>query len=333
MFTIRSDRRRFLGGAVAFAGALVLPNRVARAQTPVATDAALATFADPEATGEQLVNAWFALLSTTGDAAGTEGSKAERDARAAGVILPTLDPAFQLQRAAGERYVLSSYVPTDIEEFALENVRETRPSDDLMVVRYSLRAPGTTADTSVVLSDELLPRLTVFHRDPATSQWRVLSHANFNIPISTICGATPLAPSLNPTVPTSAEDIALGVSLIEAAAAAAVAGDTLPVLDPQIQVQTAAGYGYTTTAERPGETKLERSKLSDMLVTRNDNAIVVSFRGRASGEVNEVEMADQEQPRLITFRLNEEGEWKAIATAYFSTLATIPEGVDCADVG
>jgi len=334
----RVDRRGVIRwAAVAIAGgAFASGARTGSAQTPAA--GALppegAAFLDRNATAEELVDAWFGMLSLTGAATGKLGTTAEQDARSQEIIRPVLDPAFLLQRASGERYVAGTYVPADIDLFTIADVRETRPTDALVVARYAVQTTGaSTADSNLVMSDELAPRLTVFRWDDAAAQWKVLSHANFNTPVAAICDHEPLAPTMNPEVATSAEDTALGVSLVEAAAAAAVAGDTLPVLDPQIQVQTAGGYGYTTTAERPGETKLEPSVMTDFLVTRNGDAIVVSFRGRARGEVNEVEMGDAESPRLITFRLNEQGEWKAIATAYFSPVAKVPEGVDCAAAG
>ncbi len=339
---IRLSRRTALRGMAAFAAIDWLHTSAAFAQTPEVTpahhsDAAggsgIAAFSDPEASAEDLAHAWFNLLikASSGEAADS-GSGDQSPAMA--FVQPYLDPAFQLQRASGVRYVATNYEPADVEEFAIQNVRETRPADNLIVARYAVQASESTPnDTEVILSDALAPRLSVFRWDDALAMWLMVSHANFNIPVSTICDKVPLKPVLNPMVPTTHDDVALGVALVEAAAAAGVAGNTLPVLDPQVQVQTAAGYGYTTTAERPGETKLEPSMRSDYLVTRHDDVIVVSYRGAPSGQVNAVEVASEESPRMITFRLNEEGEWKAIATAYFSTVAEVPEGVDCTPRG
>lgn len=307
----------------------------ARTATPAAAAelAGIEAFSDREASADALVEAWFALLSQTGVDRASAGD-AEAIARSMDLVQPWLDPAFQILRASGERYVADTYVPASIDEFAIDGLRETRPAPNLVVARYGVRTTGsTTADTSLVLSDELAPRLTVFRWDDAAARWLVLSHANFNVPVSTICDVAPLTPPLNPPVPTIHDDVLLGISLVQAASAAAVAGDTLPVLDPNIQVQTAGGYGYTTTAERPGETKLAPSPVKDFLVTRHDDVIVVSFRGAASGQVNEIEMDGSESPRMLTFRLNEQGEWKVIATAYFSTVANVPADVDCEAAG
>jgi hypothetical protein len=333
------DRRSFVHLTAVAVGAAVLGGQDAAssAQTPVAgviPDEASA-FLDREATAEDLVQAWFTMLALSragGETATPAASGQDDPARAfVGVVL---DPAFQLVRAAGERYVAETYVPVELSNFTISDVRETRPADDLVVARYAIQIEGEIApDTSLVLSDSAEPRLSVFHWDDAAGQWKLISHANFSSPISTVCDAVPLVPEMNPPVATSADDIALGISLVDAAAEAAADGNTLPVLDPQIQVQLASGFGYTTTDERPGETKLERSEVTNFLVTRNDNVIVVSFRGVPQGEVNEIEVKRVEAPRMITFRLNEEGAWKAIATAFFSTVAEVPEGVDCTPRG
>lgn len=325
----RLTRRQTVLSAAALAASGNLLSSLDRRATAAAQVEGLEAFMDPTASAEDLTQAWFALLSQASvDRAGV--GDAEAIAKSMELVLPWLDPAFQILRATGERYVADTYVPASIGEFSIDDVRETRPAENLVVARYGVRTPGAaTADTSMVLSDELAPRLTVFRWDDAAARWLVLSHANFNVPVSTICDAIPLTPALNPPVPTIHDDVLLGISLVEAAAAAAYAGDTTPVLDPNIQVQTAGGYGYTTLAERPGETKLEPGLVENFLVTRHDDTIVVSFRGAANGEVNEIEMNSAEMPRMLTFRLNEEGEWKVIATAYFSTVAGVPEGVDC----
>lgn len=332
---VQLSRRTALRGMAAFAAMNCLRAPAAFAQTPEATTAdqsdanGVAAFSDPEASAEELAQAWFNLLilASGEDAAGSGSSD---PAAALAIMQPYLDPAFQLQRASGVRYVATDYAPATVEAYTIQDVRETRPADNLIVARYAVQASESTlGGTNVVLSDVLAPRLSVFRWDDAAAMWLMVSHANFNIPVATICEKEPLQPALNPMVPTTHDDVALGVSLVEAAAAAAVAGDTLPVLDPQVQVQTAAGYGYTTTAERPGETKLKPNVRHDYLITRHDDVIVASYRSAPSGEVNAVEVASEESPRMITFRLNEEGEWKAIATAYFSTVASVPDGVDC----
>ena len=97
-------------------------------------------FSDKSATGEDLANAFFDLLSNTGSPSGTVGTTAEQDEASKALVKPYLDPAFLLQRASGERYTAETYLPADVDEFELGDVRETRPADDVVVVRYSVRA-------------------------------------------------------------------------------------------------------------------------------------------------------------------------------------------------
>ena len=74
------------------------------------------TFSDKSATGEELANAFFDLLSNTGSPTGTVGTTAEQDEASRALVKPYLDPAFQIQRASGERYTAENYLPADVDE-------------------------------------------------------------------------------------------------------------------------------------------------------------------------------------------------------------------------
>jgi hypothetical protein len=112
-----------------------LPNVAIAAKTP--TSSYEQTFSNRSATGEELANAFFDLLSNTGSPTGTVGTTPEQDEASKALVKPYLDPAFLLQRASGERYTAENYLPADVDDFRVGDVRETRPVDDVMVVRYS----------------------------------------------------------------------------------------------------------------------------------------------------------------------------------------------------
>jgi hypothetical protein len=132
------------------------------------------TFSSRSATGEELANAFFDLLSNTGSPAGTVGTTAEQDEASKALVKPYLDPAFLLQRASGERYTAENYLPADVDDFELGDVRETRPAEDVVVVRYSVRSTQTLPDAALVMSKDKAPRLTAFHWSETDSRWRIL---------------------------------------------------------------------------------------------------------------------------------------------------------------
>ena len=331
----RLGRRHLLHAAAALVAAQSLKPFVSAAQTPESVPLAMATFADKAATAQDLAKAWFLLLSATGSETGELGTTEEMDAAAQAFIQPFLDPAFQLQRANGERYVATTYVPADIDLFAIEGLIETRPTDSLIVARYGVSAPGSsTADTNLVLSDELRPRLTSFHWDDTAAQWKVLTHANFNVPIATICGGEPLVQPQHPIVPTSDEDVALGLDLMLALRDSVLVGNLTPLLDEQIQIQQASGMGITTSAELvPAEYKYRSFEYSDLLVTRNGDLLAISYLGKPNGVVLGFEAVDDWHPRLIAFRRLEDGQWRVIASANFVNVKAVPAGVECVAAG
>jgi hypothetical protein len=60
------------------------------------------------------------------------------------------------------------------------------------------------------MSKDKAPRLTVFHWHEPDSGWKLLSHANFNTPVSAICDKDPLVDNGLASFAT-AEDQTLGV--------------------------------------------------------------------------------------------------------------------------
>lgn len=332
---IRVQRRGVLRATALGLAMAAAPRWRASAQAPAAINLPAEGLAlrDPDATADALTDAWFAMLSLTGAETGVLGTTDEHDARSREIIAPVLDPAFQLQRASGERYVASSYVPADIDLYEIVDVTETRPTDGLVVARYGVRTTGaSTADSSLVMSDDQAPRLTVFHWDGAEGQWKVLSHANFNTPVAAICGHEPLVAPVNPSVPTSAADIALAQALIEEIGRLAMEGDVRPVFDPEIQAQSASGRGYATIANWM-PSRYDRFEPADVLVTRNDDVLVTAYVALQAGTLHGEDIVTRRDPRISTWRLTEDGAWKQIAYAGFATPPELPDGETCVTSG
>ena len=290
-----------------------------------------AAFDDRGADGETLANAWFELLSLTGSADGTVEVSPEDAVAGAELTKPYLDAAFQLQRATGQRYTRENYIPSDIDAFQISNVSVTEPREDLKVIRYSIQTTAATVpDASLVMSDDLAPRLTVMRWDEEQGRWLVVSHANFNTPVQAVCDQEPIEMASG-EVSTSEADRELGEELARTWFDLLVAGDGSPLMHPQVQGQSAAGSGYTTAAEyTPG--KMKAAELSDFVVTRNGDLLVVSLGVDAEGTVfgGSTALGTEKNPRLLTFLEDQQGEWKLISTATFNPPAEIPDDVECA---
>ena len=292
------------------------------------------TFSNRSATGEELANAFFDLLSNTGSPSGTVGTTSEQDEASKALVKPYLDPAFQLQRASGERYTAENYLPADVDDFELGDVTETRPADDVLVARYFIRATETLPTSALVMSKDKAPRLTVFHWSDTDSRWKVLSHANFNTPVAAICDKDPLvdngtASAANP------EDQALGEKLIGRFYELIVKGDALPILHPEIQFQSASGIGYARLANRPAASKYDGLVFDDAVVTRNGDLIAVSTYTTATKRdlMHGNQLRGGAAPNLSTFIEGEDGNWSLITVASFAPLKELPEGTQCVPAG
>jgi len=293
------------------------------------------TFANRNATGEELVNAFFDLLSSTGSPTGIVGTTTEQDDASKALVKPYLDPAFQLQRSSGERYVASTYVPADVDDFEIGDVRESRPTNDVLVVRYSVRTTQTLPDAALVMSKEKAPRLTVFHWSDADTCWRVLSHGNFNTPIASVCDRDP---SVDNGMRSSAqgEDQALGESLIGRFYDLLVIGDSAPILHPFFQYQSAIGVGFTTLAERKKTTKFPKTSFEHAVVTRNGKLLVVSVYCETATErllMQQYKLRAGKSMHLATFIEDNVGTWSMIALASFIPAESLPESAECVPEG
>lgn len=340
MLAIRMSFKTLSPAVLAFL-LMSLPNVTLAADAPASSFQKI--FSNRNATGEELANAFFDLLSNTGSPSGTVGTTAEQDEASKALVKPYLDPAFLLQRASGERYVAETYHPADVDEFEIGDVRATRPTNGVVVVRYSIRTDETAPDSAVVMSNEKAPRLTVFHWSDADSRWKVLSHANFNTPVAAICDKAPLIDNgLKSSA--NAEDQKLGVSLAQKWFSLLEIGGSRTILNAQAQGQGAGGMGFTTRAEYK-EPKLSKIQFEDFVVTRNKALIVVSLYAKVvytlspeSGVVSNVTtpllpLTEEVTPRLFSFLQSDDGSWNLITTAIFNPPKALPHGTVCVPSG
>ena len=289
-----------------------------------------AVFADRDASGEALANAWPGLVGLTGSDEGLTASPEEVRAGIA-LVKPYLDPAFRLQRAGGERYSIDSYVPLDVDELKVSDVVTTQPRDDIKVVRYVLRTPGATApDESAVLGGGATPQLAVFRWDEQRGHWVVVSHANFNSPVAAVCNQAPIAVTKD-RGSSSPADAALGNTLISQWRDITTGTTKGSVRSPEMQIQLADGQGWPNPDGSTPEWKPAKAyEYRNLATTRNGDLLVASYDAVAPNlAITGDTYRSTAAPRLLTYLRNPEGDWKLIGLANFAVPKGIPAGVDC----
>jgi hypothetical protein len=118
---------------------------------------------DPTATGQELANEFLTLVAEK-DADGLEGF---------------LSDAFIVQRANGTSSTKDAYLPDlpDVGEFETSNFTVVQHGNAL-VVAYDLAVQETIEGEA--FATDPAPRLSTFVWDDG--EWRLASHANFNVP-------------------------------------------------------------------------------------------------------------------------------------------------------
>jgi len=154
------DRSSTRGAAVLVLAALALTVFLA---APASASSA-PRLKDPDATGEKLATKFLTLLQT-------------KDSKG---LAAFLDPSFQLQRADGTGATRSEYLanPSTVASFKIGPQLSAVQAGDVLTLRWQLEA-NTQIDGTQYRTTEA-PRLSVFRWDGR--QWRLVSHANFNVP-------------------------------------------------------------------------------------------------------------------------------------------------------
>jgi hypothetical protein len=293
-----------------------------------------AAFANPDASGEDLINGWFGLLELAGGGVGEVATSTEEVEAGMKVVRPYLDPAFTLMRATGQRYTAGNFVPLDIDAFELSDFVVTEPREDIRVIRFFVKEPGATSpDAGTVMSDEKAPRIVVARWDEGLGQWVMVSYANFNRAIAAICEQEPITVS-GETPNTSPEDVALGTSLVEQWRDITTGQSKEKVRHSGNQIQLADGQGWPSIDGEPIEwAPAQAYDFANVGVARNGDLLVVSYDAVVSDLVMEgEEYRDTASPRMLTYLLSPEGKWELIALANFNVPEGVPADVECVSV-
>lgn len=324
---IRKKSSIGIGSLFALAGVIVVVLSGCQKSQQVLPEGTQAFFCR-ESTGQELTTAFFKLLQATGSPTGVVGTTAEQDQASRALVAPFLDPAFQCQHANGKLYVASDYMPSDIDQFEIRDLKSTQPVAGVLVTRYHVSVPGATQPGgNLFMSDQLKPRLTVFHWDDKAKLWKILTHANFNTPVDATLHPDPVTPPSPHVVSTPTEDLALGKKVHENFVQAAWAGQAALWMHPQAQIQWASGAGSTGLENYVPSKAVRPGALSDILVTRNGPLLVVSSWASVKGWVRPREgvMSPNSNPVLCCYLLSETGDWRLISVAAFRPPNALPQ--------
>jgi hypothetical protein len=67
----------------------------------------------------------------------------------------------------------ATYTPPDLGNFIIDDLNVTAPASNVIVVRYTLEAPGE-AQFGKLLSSHPQPRISVFQWDPIEKDWKII---------------------------------------------------------------------------------------------------------------------------------------------------------------
>lgn len=286
---------------------------------------------NPFSSGEDLIQAYFQMESLTGQELGTIATTQQQTAAIKALVEPYLDSSVIVQRANGRRYNKKTFIPAYIDRFTISDVNITKPSQDLIVVRYNIQAQQILPDSATVMNVEESPRLTVFRWDPIMWKWQIVSHANFNTPLAAICNYKPVKQTPLDT-DTSAEDTQLGIRLFERYLKYLRAKNLKPVVDPEVQFQSASGRGGTLFKESPSVIgTFQGTTYKDVVVTRNGGILNLSLSVKHKLGIYQgaVEIKNDYNPILWTFRKDAKNDWKLISAATFAPAKNLPSGSKC----
>ena len=160
----------------------------------------------------------------------------------------------------------------------------------------------------------------------------IVSHANFATPLDAECDHTP-AKETEEQAPTSAQDVATGEGLVNEWRDISTGKLKKAVLDPKDQIQLASGAGWPNPGAAVSQIKWSPAKNyqpEDIVITRNGDLLVATYSAVVAGlKIEGKTEAETSSPRLITYRLNNQNQWKLIALANFDPPKDLSKGVEC----
>lgn len=254
------------------------------------------------------------------------GTPPESNDPAVAEALTLLDDHALIQRSSLNYGITKkTYVPTDVDEFAIEGMNVTQPSEGVLVALYDVALPGRTDPaTGEVFSGKSLPRLTVLRWSGEAQRWQIFSHADFDTPEATLCGVQSTGgPAKSEFAP---EDVGLGSQLIDELVEAKLADDNRVYAEGY---QAVLASRERNTSSKPLASLTRRVAPSNLEAIRSGDLMAIRYDIPNALDVDGEALAQESNPRLLTYQLTKDGQWQLIATAVFGVTQDVADGIEC----
>lgn len=279
--------------------------------------------------GRRMAEEVYSVLSEVGNPTGeiTSATLSDYDQAVVNARSIVADHALIQNARLNHGLTKKTYLPSDIDEFKVDDMVLTQPADDVLVASYKVALPDRTDTvTGTVMKGEPRPRLTVLQWNDYVKSWQVFSHADFDSPLAAICGKkqekTYTPAEFDP------QDIKLGEEVIDAFVKA--------MLTDTLQDHVLKGYQYVyasgekKTKEGPVRTHIKKNvERSNLEAVRSGRLLAIRYDTPGVLTLDGGDVEPEVKPRLFTFYLDDKGRWRFIAAAVFSVTQKVADGTDC----
>ena len=281
--------------------------------------------------GLSLANEAFATHSRVGSPSGQIGGAPNiTDSNAVADVKAMFDDDALIQLARlNYGLTKATHEPNDVDDFTITDMVISRPSEEVLVASFNVALPNRVdLSSGISFSGESLPRLVVLRWNKQENQWKIFTSADFDSPRSFLCNKDS---SYKPEKSHFDEaTIALARTLIDELIDSSINNTEKSVQAKGFQYVFASGERKTSSGPIRAKMKsrvipenVEAIRSGSLLAVRSDSVSTLTLDG---GDVEKTL-----RPRLYTFQLEQDGQWRVVAIAIFSVTENVKEGVVCVE--
>ena len=281
--------------------------------------------------GLSLANEAFATHSRVGSPSGQIGGAPNiTDSNAVADVKAMFDDDALIQLARlNYGLTKATHEPNDVDDFTITDMVISRPSEEVLVASFNVALPNRVdLSSGIIFSGESLPRLVVLRWNKQENQWKIFTSADFDSPRSFLCNKDS---SYKPEKSHFDEaTIALARTLIDELIDSSINNTEKSVQAKGFQYVFASGERKTSSGPIRAKMKsrvipenVEAIRSGSLLAVRSDSVSTLTLDG---GDVEKTL-----RPRLYTFQLEQDGQWRVVAIAIFSVTENVKEGVVCVE--
>ncbi len=279
--------------------------------------------------GRRMAEEVYAVLSEVGTSTGKITSQSLSDDDQSVITARSLvaDRALIQNARVSHGLTKTTYLPSDIDDFNIQDVVLTRPAHGVLVASYRVALPNRTDTvTGTVMKGEFMPRLTVLQWNDELRQWQVFSHADFDSPMAAVCNKVQERSYARTTF--DLQDIILGKSIIDKFVKA--------MIEEKLPDHVLKGYQYVyASGERKTEDGPVRTRITknvdriNLEAVKSGRLIAIRYDTKGVLTLDNGTVEPGVKPRLFTFYLGDDDKWRFIAAAVFSVTQKVADHTDC----